>query len=115
MEKKFESKHKLPFLVAEYKQQIKDGHEWNLFKVGTCEGLFSVRGSSYYILAIENKEKNNGHFDDVLEWFENSCKRDNYNLVFLEVWNKSFMEHLISKRGFKTKGFDAEKNFKTEK
>lgn len=112
MEKEFISKHKLPFLVAQYKQPISDGYDWNRFKVGTCEGLFSVKGTSYYILAIENNELNNGHFDDVMEWFENSCKRDNYNLVFLEVMNQKFLNHLISKRGFKIKGFDAEKQFK---
>lgn len=98
--KKFISSHKLDFLVADYKVAFETPYKWFTFKVGTCHGLFCVTKNSYEILAILNEELNNGHFDDVLEWFENSCKRDGYSLVFLETWNYQLRQHLINKRGF---------------
>lgn len=111
MEKEFETTHKLPFMSAEYHQPIDDGYNWHNFKIGTCEGLYAFKGNSFYILAIKNTHKNNGHFTDVLEWFEHSCKRDHCNFVFLEVWNKEFMKHLIEKKGFKKQGVNAIKKF----
>lgn len=111
MAKRFKTTHKLDFLVAEYAQPINDGYNWHRFKIGTCEGLFAYRGNAFYILAIENTQKNNGHFDDVLEWFEYSCKKSKLSLVFLEVWNKKFREHLISKRGFQPQGVNVKKTF----
>jgi hypothetical protein len=111
MKKEFESKHKLPFMSADYDQPFADGFNWRLFKIGTVEGLFAFRGTAFYILVIENKEKNNGHFDDVLGWFEYACQRDGCNLIFLEVWNKAFLKHLVEKRGFQQRGVDAVKKF----
>ena len=55
---------------------------------------------SYDILAVNNQEPGNGHFEDVMEWFESSCRRDGYNLRILEVWNSEFKHHLMTKRGF---------------
>jgi hypothetical protein len=111
MKKEFESKHKLPFMSAEYDQPLQDGYNWHRFKVGTCEGLFAFRGNAFYILAIENTVKGNGHFGDVLEWFEHGCKENQCSLVFLEVWNKKLLQHLTEKRGFKQTGVDARKSF----
>ena len=88
--------HNLPFLVAPWKNP-----EWRRYKVGTVSGLYNACSGHYQILTILNSSPGNGHFEDVLEWFENSCRRDNYNLLFLEVWNKRFLKHLIEKRGFK--------------
>ncbi len=70
------------------------------FRIGTCNGLWRSTETAYEILAIDNSEKGNGHLDDVFEWFENSCKRDNKDLKVLEVWNKDFKKHLIEKRHF---------------
>lgn len=112
-ETKFVSKHKLDFLVSDYKTFFSTSEKWFAFKVGTCEGLFTAKNNSYQILAILNNEINNGHFEDVMQWFENSCKRDNYSLMFLEIWNKKFRKHLVSKRGFVMVGeFNAEKKFR---
>ncbi len=94
-EKQFVSSHKLDFGIADW---VFD--DYTAFKVGTCEGLYSFDGNSYQILAITNDQPNNGHFEDVLEWFEHSCKRDKKNLMILEVWNLKFKKHLIDKRGF---------------
>jgi hypothetical protein len=69
------------------------------FRVGTCTGLWGSTDDSYYILAVVNNKKHNGHLQDVFEWFEYSCKRDNRNLIVLEVWNRDFYKHLI-RRGF---------------
>jgi hypothetical protein len=100
----FKITHNLDFLVAEYPlilQLLREGETpWMRFKVGTCEGLWRAENGNYEILAIDNKELNNGHFQDTMEWFENSCKREGYGLKFLSILNKRFMRHLVEKRGF---------------
>ena len=106
----FQSSHGLYFEVAPWLAPM-----FKRFRIGTCEGLWAVNNESYDILAIDNKEKGNGHLEDVFEWFENSCKRDNRDLRVLEVWNKKFMKHLIEKRGFTDIGGDnVIKYFKNE-
>jgi hypothetical protein len=109
----FQSTHNLEFEVAPYKHPlINDGRNWMLFRVGTCEGLWTSTEEAYEVLAIKNSQKGNGHFTDVLEWFENSCRRDNRDLKFMEVMNESFMKHLVSKQGFEVLGDDVIKHFK---
>lgn len=92
----FESTHKLDFEVADWQY---DG-QYKRFRIGTCDGLWGSIETSYGILAVSNSSPGNGHFTDVLEWFENSCKRDNKSLQILEVWNKRLKKHLIEKCGF---------------
>lgn len=72
------------------------------FKIGTCSGIYDCHDKTYRILAITNDVVNNGHFEDVLEWFEYACRRDGYNLMFQEVANNRLGRHLIDKRGFTT-------------
>lgn len=93
MKKEFESTHSLIFEVAESVHGM-------LFRVGTCNGQWGSTKDSYYILSVINEQPGNGHLDDVLEWFENSCKRDNKNLLVLECFNGKFYLHLIKKHGF---------------
>jgi len=108
----FKSQHNLLFEVAPYHMQFCDDIEWKLFRVGTCQGLWTSIPSSYDILAIDNMELNNGHLNDVFQWFERSCKRDKKSLRILEVWNKRFKKHLIEKRRFVDIGNDnLEKKF----
>jgi len=102
----FKSEHGLDFECAPYPYSIDKANEWYCFRVGTCEGLWCAKDDSYDILAITNKEQGNGHFNDVLQWFEQSCKRDNKSLRILEVWNEKFKAHLIDKRGFTDVGSD---------
>ena len=96
-EVQFKSTHSLDFM----------GTPWHrdptmmAFRVGTCHGLYYPTEKEYVILAIENNEPGNGHFEDVLEWFENSCRRDKKNLGFNQVMNKRLMAHLVTKRGFR--------------
>lgn len=97
----FKSEHNLDFEIAPFMDP-----EWTKFRIGTCEGLWACDDKFYKILAVVNNEKGNGHLNDVFEWFENSCKRDGRDLKVLEVWNKKFKQHLISKRGFKPSGID---------
>ena len=92
----FESTHKLDFECAPWPVTP----EWIQFRIGTCHGLWMPSKGSYDILAVTNEAPGNGHFNDVLEWFEQSCRRDNYSLRILEVWNSEFKHHLITKRGF---------------
>jgi hypothetical protein len=96
------TKHNLDFEVAPWRPTT----QFILFRVGTCAGLWTSTDKTYDILAVQNESKGNGHFDDVLEWFEFSCKRDNKNLRFLETWNQRLRKHLIEKRGFFEDGPD---------
>lgn len=113
----FKSTHDLSFEAAEWelsKWGMTElmGSEFKRFRIGTCSGLWQSTDKSYDILAIDNSKRGNGHFDDVLEWFENSCKRDKKHLMFLEVWNEKLMKHLIEKRGFiKVDKFNLIKSF----
>jgi hypothetical protein len=76
------------------------------FRIGTCEGLYSFGSDSLDILAITNSDPGNGHFEDVLQWFEFACKRDKKDFRFLEIMNKDFKKHLLTKRKFKPQGKD---------
>lgn len=75
-----------------------EGHK--MFRIGTCDGQWGCTSDSYFILSVINKEAGNGHLNDVFEWFEYSCKRDNKNLLVLECMNNDFYNHLLNKRGF---------------
>lgn len=105
--KDFQSKNKLSFEVAPWITE-----DFLRFRIGTCEGLWRSTHDSYDILAVDNTRGGNGHFEDVLQWFEYSCKRDKKAFRVLEVWNKNLKRHLIEKRGFSDIGNDnIEKKF----
>lgn len=103
--------HNLDFETAPFRIQI-EGDPLNIcFRVGTCHGLYCSTDKTYDIIAIENDVKGNGHLEDVFQWFENSCRRDNKNLRVLEFFNKRFKKHLIRKRGFQKQGNNVIKYF----
>jgi hypothetical protein len=85
-----QTKHNLDFEVAPWEPIIPMPftETYAAFRVGTCEGLYCTNALTYDILAVKNLNPGNGHFEDVLQWFENSCRRDKKNLRFLEVMNK---------------------------
>lgn len=98
------TKHNLDFEARPYHIQI-EGRPINIdFKVGTCFGLYQIEKHSLDIIAIQNDKKGNGHLDDVLEWFEYSCKTNKKDLRIMELMNKRFKKHLILKRGFQKQG-----------
>lgn len=74
------------------------------FRIGTCEGIYTANKKAYQIIAITNDCPGNGHFEDVLEWFEASCRRDKKSLMFMDILNQDFGDHLFVKRGFKWEG-----------
>lgn len=74
--------------------------EFNEFRIGTCEGLWRSKDKYYEILSVVNNDPGNGHLEDVLDWFENSCRRDKYHLKILDIMNEKFKKHLIEKRNF---------------
>lgn len=82
-----------------------------LFRVGTCSGVWYPTPEEYRILFICNSQKGNGHFEDVIEWFQASCKRDKRDLVFEEVLTERLKKHL-EKRGFIRRENDMIKSFK---
>lgn len=92
----FKSTNDLPF---ECRPWVRNP-EWMDYRIGTCTGLYSTSMISYDILAVQNSKQGNGHFQDVLDWFENSCRRDGKSLKFLELMNDELKDHLINKRGF---------------
>lgn len=94
--------HKLAFEERPWYKNF----EWKDFRVGTCGGLYkqNIANNSINILAIVNSEKHNGHFKDVIEWFEFACKKQGYKLVFLETWNLRLAWNL-RKNGYKMVGF----------
>lgn len=104
----FQSEHKLFFEIADWMPLpgLPAASEFKRFRVGSCDGLWRSTSDSYDILAITNNEKGNGHLRDVLQWFEQSCRRDKKVLRVLEVWNSNFKKHLIEKCSFKDIGSD---------
>ena len=100
------TKHGLDFEACPWESTLGVDDNYSRFRVGTCEGLWASTERTYDILAITNSQPGNGHFEDVLQWFENSCKRDGKALRILECWNKAFKMHLIRKRGFSPDGKD---------
>ena len=86
--------------------------EFMLYRIGTMEGQYFIEGNTINILSFLNTKPNNGHLEDVFEWFEYSCKTHGLKLRILEVMNARFKEHLIAKRGFVDIGKDnLEKTF----
>ena len=80
------------------RERILMGEKWREFNCGSVRGIYRCENKEFQILAVENTKKNN-HFTKVLEWFEKSCRRDNYKLAFLEVENPRLKEKL-QKLGF---------------
>lgn len=99
---KFKSTHDLPFNIGQFPYDP----EVVAFAVGTCHGIYQVyrpgsgQANVFGIIAIKNTLPGNGHLEDVFEWFYHSCKLHKYDMAFMEIWNKRFMQHLV-KRGFK--------------
>lgn len=90
----------------------KTNHNWQQFRIGTCYGTWRDAGDAYEILNIINTNLGNGHFEDVMQWFEHSAKRDKKKFRIREVWNKKLKAHLVFKRGFNAVGDDdVEKEF----
>lgn len=95
----FKSTHSLEFMQG---PRFFNGDDQSpyLYRIGTCHGLWYSKPDAYVLLMVMNDEIGNGHFTDVMEWFENSCARDKKNFIVAEVWNKRLLKHLIEKRGF---------------
>ena len=96
----FQTTHNLDFLQATEGTDIGEGSILYGFKVGTCHGLFYQDEEAVCLLAVINDTRGNGHFDDVLEWFDFSAKRQKLHFDVVEVWNERLKSHLLGKRGF---------------
>lgn len=90
------TKHQLEFYARPWHRD----ESYTDFKCGTVFGLYKYEGTSIVIVALKNDFPGNGHLDDVMQWFENSCTRDKKNLKVVDILNKRFYDHLIKKRGF---------------
>ncbi len=97
--KDFKTIHDLSFESANWHDP-----QFQLFRIGTCEGMWQSTSESFDIIAVVNNKPGNGHFKDVLQWFENSCYRDKKDLRVMEIWNDRLLGHLTSKLGFKKLG-----------
>ena len=89
------------------KQYNKD---WREFICGSVKGLYRTKDREYQVLAVMNT-KSNDNFYRMLEWFEKSCKRDNYALTFLEVGNPK-LEQKLRGLGFVGTKKKLSKNYK---
>lgn len=98
--KEFKTSNNLLFEAAPWPFNLDTKYPWLLFRIGTCQGAWRSKKGAYEILSVVNNEPHNGHFKDVLEWFEHSCRRDGKKLCILEVWNQPLKKHLIEKQGF---------------
>lgn len=96
---KFQSTNNLDFYHGPWDNPFND-EGWTLYRIGTVSGQWRCLQDAYEILSFLNDQPGNGHLQDVFDWFENSCKRDNRDLRILEVGNEPFKKHLIEKRGF---------------
>lgn len=103
-ENEFKSTNNLDFKSAEYKSRNPHNQDLKTFKIGTCLGVWGVTKDGYQIYKVTNTESGNGHFQDVIEWFEFSCKRDNGSLIFVNIPDGRLKKHLINKKGFKEDG-----------
>jgi hypothetical protein len=72
---------------------------WQEFRVGSCRGQWRSTPDSYELNGIKNNTPGNGHFREVMLWFEASCKRDKKYLRIRNVWNKELAGKLV-RRGF---------------
>jgi hypothetical protein len=99
--------HNLDFEVAPYESILNSVRDdIKRFRIGSCFGLWQSTRYTYDVIAITNENKGNGHFDDVFQWFENSCYRDQKDFRFMEVINPALRIHLTTKRGFKHERMD---------
>ncbi len=113
--KEFKSKNNLDFWSKNYEflKPTEEDEKRIWFIIGTCKGMYIIDDSVYDIWAIGNSDPGNGNFEDVLEWFEFYCKRDNKDLLITHIENMKFRDHLINKRGFIEHGpAGAKKTFK---
>lgn len=107
------TEHNLDFQARPYSGILKffSRLPFQEFIVGTCRGVFWIEGDRLNILAVINLESGNGHFTDVLQWFEHSAKEKKLKFVFAEVMNPGLRKHLVEKRGFEMIGDNAVKDF----
>ena len=70
------------------------------FKIGTVTGVYSHCDEYLRIINIENSSPGNGHFNDVFDWFFNSCITHGRGLMFVAVVNERLGDHLCNQRGF---------------
>lgn len=95
----FKSKHNLEFVPKE--DGVRPNDEIRIrFTLGTCNGLYEDNSEFLNLFGIFNSEPGNGHFDDVLEWFEYMCKRDNKDFLITWLDNQNLRDHLLKKRSF---------------
>lgn len=107
----FQSIHKLDYLQAPPYLGVLGG-TFIPYKIGTCHGIFCMSKRAFKIVAVVNDNPGNGHFTDVLEWFEYAAKLNGKALEVVEIWNDPLRQHLINKRGFTLlKNGDVRKTF----
>lgn len=95
----FKTEHELEYLQGE-ETEIEPGRTMAGYRVGTCHGLVCFTDDAIEILAVANEEPGNGHFNDVLQWFEYAAVDQGKILRVIELWNQPLKRHLIGKRAF---------------
>ena len=107
----FKTSNNLDIEITVTDMPYEDCGFWKQFNIGTCIGTFGEQEHYIEIFGISNKNKGNGHLNDVLEYFEYICVKKNKNLYITHFENQGFKNHLINKRGFAGQGNSVIKNF----
>lgn len=76
------------------------------FHRGTVQGLLGFKAPALILNAIVNNEAHNGQFAETMTKLEELARAYELELHIPELWNKSLMAHLISKRGYTKTGID---------
>lgn len=91
MIEEFKSTHNLNFLSRPWGLGLIISPEigMNEFKIGDIHGLYRFDNKNKYLIinSVINDNPGNGHFSDLIEWFEYSSKIHKYDLVFEEIFS----------------------------
>lgn len=85
---------------------------WSWAKVGTCHAFYGETETEFDVYGVGNIKKNNGHFNDLIEWLEYLAAVRNKDLFFLHFENESLKRHMINRRGYKEQGHCVVKHFR---
>jgi hypothetical protein len=99
MKNAIDTTHHLNFLSSPWNDPLGVGG-YMAFKIGTCNGLYTIKPQMLMLISVNNEERGNGHLNDVFEWFEYGAKFQSVPLSIVAFLNDRFYHHCLEKRGF---------------
>lgn len=92
--------HAEPVRMAPWHVAAVMGDDIVAFEYGTLHGIFNTKRGVLGLIAVENEQKNNGHFAEFMDWFEGMAEALGLRAAVLEIENPRLYEHLKNKRGY---------------